>query len=84
MDTYSEHHQQQHEYHDAYLDQYQYRHDVAYTDFLIVRYELNQRYGRQPLRICHCPGYLRSRFCTFMGLPQIQAPALSIYHSDMH
>ena len=64
-----EHHQQQHEYHDAYPDQYQYRHDVAYADFLIVRYELNQRYGRQPLRICHCPGYLRARFCTFMGLP---------------
>ncbi len=62
-----EHHQQQHEHHDAYPDQYQYRHDVANADFLLLRYEPDQRNGRKSLRICLRLGSLLHRIRPYWG-----------------
>lgn len=63
-----QHHQQQHEYHDAYLDIHQYRHDVAYPDFILLRNEPHQRYGKQLHRFWHRHPYLYRRIWIDVGI----------------
>ena len=75
-----QHHQQQHEHDDAYVDFHQYHHDVAYADFLLLRHEPHQWHGEQLVGLRHRHLHLRYRVGSVVGSTALQTPIIIRYN----